>query len=81
VGPSLAFLRKQGGLRNLLRLSASTAASLYDALSPRIGEPQLGIAGLHYFTFNRLLDTWRWHLSRSDREVVRPTFKSEVTPQ
>lgn len=81
VGPSLAFLRKQGSLRNLLRLSESTAARLYDALSPRIGEPQLGIAGFHYFTFNRLLDTWRWQRSLSHRPIVDPTFKSEVTPQ
>jgi methylenetetrahydrofolate reductase (NADPH) len=55
VGPSLSFLRKQRGLLNLLRLSASSADSLYDALAPH-GE----IAGFHYFTFNRLLETWRW---------------------
>ncbi len=60
VGPSLSFLRKQGGLRNLLRLSAGSADSLYDALAPRVGDPGLNITGFHYFTFNRVLDTWRW---------------------
>lgn len=60
VGPSLQFLRKQGGLRNLLRLSASSADRLYDALAPHLDDPQLNLAGFHYFTFNRLLETWQW---------------------
>ena len=73
VGPSLSFVRKQGGLRNFLRLSATSADSLYDALAPHAGDPQVGIAGFHYFTFNRLLETWRWEQEkrlRSNRELV-----------
>jgi methylenetetrahydrofolate reductase (NADPH) len=73
VGPSLRFLRKQRGLRNLLRLSASSADRLYDALAPSLGDPALGLAGFHYFTFNRLLDTWRWEQGKHDRDRLSTT--------
>lgn len=69
VGPSLSFLRKQRGLRNLLRLSARSADRLYDALAPRLEDPDLNLAGFHYFTFNRLLETWSWEREKHrDRE-------------
>ena len=55
VGPSLSFLRKQRGLRNLLRLSGRSADRLYDALAA-----SEEIAGFHFYTFNRLHDTWEW---------------------
>ena len=64
VGPSLAFLRKQRGLRNLLRLSGFSLERLHDALEPHVGESRLNIVGFHYYTFNRLLDTWRWEQER-----------------
>jgi methylenetetrahydrofolate reductase (NADPH) len=60
VGPSLRYLRKQGGIRNLLRLSGGSLDALYDALAPH-GDR---IAGFHYFTFNRLLDTWQWEQAK-----------------
>jgi methylenetetrahydrofolate reductase (NADPH) len=60
VGPSLSFLRKQGGLRGLLRVSGESANRLYDAVAPCVGDGALNIAGVHYYTFNRLLDTWSW---------------------
>ena len=66
VGPSLRFLRKQRGLRNLLKLSSSSAQRLHDALAGR-----REIAGFHYFTFNRLLDTWSWVRSTTPEEVRR----------
>jgi vanillate/3-O-methylgallate O-demethylase len=62
VGPSLSFLRKQRGLRNLLRLSARSADSLYDALAPSDR-----IAGLHFYTFNRLRETWEWDREKHPR--------------
>ena len=37
VGPSLRYLRKQGGIRNLFRLSKSSADRLVDALTPHRG--------------------------------------------
>jgi len=52
VGPSLSFLRKQGGARALLGLSARSADSLYDALAPSVGNSNLNLAGFHFFTFN-----------------------------
>jgi methylenetetrahydrofolate reductase (NADPH) len=66
VGPSLAFLRKQRGLRSLITRS-STADRLYDALAPTLDDPRLNIAGFHFFTFNRLIDTWQWQLGKQDR--------------
>jgi len=64
VGPSLAFLKKQRGLRNLLRLSASSADRLYDALAPYVGS-DLAVEGFHWFTFNRLVETWTWEREKS----------------
>ena len=69
VGPSFSFLRKQGGLRGLLRLSGASADHLYDAVSPHVGDPALNIAGFHYYTFNRLLETWAWERGRRSAEA------------
>jgi methylenetetrahydrofolate reductase (NADPH) len=60
VGPSLRFLRKQRGLWSLLS-RRSTADRLYDALAPMLDEPDLGLAGFNYYTFNQLRETWEWH--------------------
>jgi methylenetetrahydrofolate reductase (NADH) len=63
VGPSLDFLRKQKGLRSLLS-RGSTADRLYDGIAPLLDGPELAVAGLQYFTFNELLQTWEWHQKR-----------------
>jgi methylenetetrahydrofolate reductase (NADPH) len=60
VGPSLAFLRKQRGLRKLLGPSKVTPDRLYDDLTPYIDDRELNIAGFHYYTFNQLMETWNW---------------------
>jgi hypothetical protein len=62
-----------------LRLSTSAAESLHDGLMLFVGRPLLGIAGFHYFTFNRLLDTWRWEQGRSRRDTVDSRNPKEVT--
>lgn len=59
VGPSLRYVRKQR-LGNLFRLSGSSGDRLYDALAPSVGDPELNLSGFHYFTFNRLRETWEW---------------------
>jgi methylenetetrahydrofolate reductase (NADPH) len=59
VGPSLAFVRKQRGLRSLLS-RRSTADRLYKALAPTLDDPALNVPGFHYFTFNQLIETWQW---------------------
>ena len=74
VGPSLSFLRKQRGLRNLLRLSAGSADPLYDALSS-----SEDIAGFHFFTFNRLIETWRWEQGKPQRSNRISEPRKEVT--
>jgi methylenetetrahydrofolate reductase (NADPH) len=80
VGPSLSFLRKQGGIRNLLRLSAHSTDRLYDALARHLDDPRLNITGFHYFTFNRLLATWRWEQERQPgRNSIGSEPRKEVT--
>jgi len=74
VGPSLRYLRKQRGLRRFFRLSGS-ADALFDALAPHADL----IDGFHYFTFNRLLDTWNWEQSKRSR--LAPETQKEVTPR
>jgi methylenetetrahydrofolate reductase (NADPH) len=69
VGPSLAFVRKQRGLRRLLGSSTGTADRLYEALAPRLDDRELNIAGLHFYTFNQLVDTWAWERDKRDRSV------------
>lgn len=70
VGPSMAFLRKQRGLRGLLGLMRGSAPDrLYDALAKEIGGP-LGIGGFHYFTFNQLAATLAWHRARRPADVA-----------
>jgi methylenetetrahydrofolate reductase (NADPH) len=70
VGPSLAFLRKQRGLRRLLSPSNVTGDRVYDALAPYLGDRELNIAGFHYYTFNQLLETWRWERQKRDRRPL-----------
>jgi methylenetetrahydrofolate reductase (NADPH) len=85
VGPSLAFLRKQRGIRGLLS-RGSTADTLYDKLAPTLDDAELGIAGLHIFTFNQLLESWRWQRGRADlrsdraRETVLPAHRRLAAP-
>jgi methylenetetrahydrofolate reductase (NADPH) len=82
VGPSLRFLRKQRRLRDLFRLSASSADSLYDAVVPHLGDLELDIAGFHYFTFNRLLATWRWEREKqAATNTIGSLLHTEVTPR
>jgi methylenetetrahydrofolate reductase (NADPH) len=70
VGPSLAFLRKQRGIRSLLS-RRSTADRLYKAMAPMLEEPELGVRGFHYFTFNQLIDTWKWQHEKHDASSGR----------
>jgi methylenetetrahydrofolate reductase (NADPH) len=66
VGPSMSFLRKQRGLRHLLGRPSHMAETLLEAVAPHRDDPAWGIAGWHYFTFNRLVETWEW-----DRDARR----------
>jgi methylenetetrahydrofolate reductase (NADPH) len=81
VGPSLAFLRKQGGVGHLMRMSERSATDLHHALAPRLGEARLGIAGFHYFTFNRLIETWRWARTHRAGPPLDCDAHKEVTPR
>jgi methylenetetrahydrofolate reductase (NADPH) len=76
VGPSLSFLRKQRGIRALLS-KGSTADKLYAKLVPALDDPEMNIAGFHIFTFNQLLETWRWQRAHDD---ARPGRVREADP-
>jgi len=64
VGPSLRFLRKQRGVGRLLRGPGDAAQRFHDAVEAHRDDPELGIAGFHFFTFNELSATWRWQRER-----------------
>ncbi len=84
VGPSLAFLRKQRGIRALLS-KGSTADRLYEKLAPEVGDSELNIAGFHIFTFNQLLETWHWQHAlgeaRADRARETPRPRRFAEPE
>jgi methylenetetrahydrofolate reductase (NADPH) len=75
VGPSLRFVRKQRGLGNLFGLLGgahrSRTTRLARALGALASDHELGIAGLHYFTFNQLAATWRWQQALSAPDDAR----------
>jgi methylenetetrahydrofolate reductase (NADPH) len=79
VGPSLSFLRKQRGIRALVS-KGSTADKLYAKLAGAVDDPQLHIAGFHIFTFNQLLETWRWHGAHDDALADRARETSPPAP-
>lgn len=60
VGQSISFLRKQHGIRRLFGSPRHSMDVLYSALAPRVGDPSVGLAGFHWYTFNRLRDTVAW---------------------
>jgi methylenetetrahydrofolate reductase (NADPH) len=64
VGASVSFLRKQRGLGRLLGRPSHAADALHRAIDPLIGDPEWGIVGFHYYTFNRLVETWEWEAGR-----------------
>jgi methylenetetrahydrofolate reductase (NADPH) len=75
VGSSIAFLRKQpGGLKRLLGRPEHAGDHLYEGIAPLIGDPELGIAGIHYYTFNSLAATVAW-----DREHTARAPLSQMT--
>jgi methylenetetrahydrofolate reductase (NADPH) len=55
VGASIRFIRKQRGVRRLFGRPVDAAGELAAALAPLDG-----VAGLHFFTFNRLVATARF---------------------
>lgn len=76
VGPSLRFVRKQHNPRNLFGLfgglHSARTRRLHRALSALAADRELGVAGLHCFTFNQLAATWSWQRASIDAPD-RPT--------
>jgi methylenetetrahydrofolate reductase (NADPH) len=78
VGASMSYLRKQRGIRHWLghpmRATDRTAATV---LADRSAT---GIAGLHFFTFNRLLETRRYVEARLAKKTVDPSPRVGDSP-
>lgn len=72
VGPSLAYVRKQRGILQLFRRPAQVADKLLNVLAPHLADPELNIAGFHYYTLNHLIETWNWEHEKGEsaRQVV-----------
>jgi methylenetetrahydrofolate reductase (NADPH) len=70
VGTSITFLRKQQGIKRLLGRPEQAGEHLHDVVAPLIGDPGLGIAVIHYYTFNRLAATVAWDQKHSPRVAL-----------
>jgi methylenetetrahydrofolate reductase (NADPH) len=70
VGTSITFLRKQQGVKRLLGGPARAGEDVYEVVAPLIGDPDLGIAGVHYYTFNRLAATVAWERQHHPRVAL-----------
>jgi methylenetetrahydrofolate reductase (NADPH) len=70
VGESLAYVRKQRGLLEFLRRSSHTAERLYDALAPCLEDRALSVSGFHFYTLNKLLDTWNWERQKREQSKL-----------
>ncbi|HEY2653029.1 MAG TPA: methylenetetrahydrofolate reductase [Solirubrobacteraceae bacterium] len=71
VGTSVSFIRKQRGVRVFARRGPGAAGALVDAIGPLAGG-ESGIAGLHFFTFNRLAETVRFADERFGGQSAQP---------
>ncbi|MEV0074075.1 MULTISPECIES: methylenetetrahydrofolate reductase [unclassified Amycolatopsis] len=61
VGSSLRYLRKQHGMiRNLVRGSAYRPEELLSAAVDELGPDNLGIEGIHLFSFNQIESATSW---------------------
>lgn len=69
VGASLRYLRKQRGIRRLMDRPSDAPRQLLDAAEPLIGG-DLGVAGVHFFTFNRLVGTVAFGEGRLGADVT-----------
>jgi methylenetetrahydrofolate reductase (NADPH) len=79
VGPSLSFLRKQRGLRKLLGPSTVTPDRVYDGLAPHLEDRELNIMGFHYYTFNQVVDTWKWEREKREERDRSVPYEEAVT--
>jgi methylenetetrahydrofolate reductase (NADPH) len=79
VGPSLSFLRKQRGIRKLLGSSTVTPDRVYDGLAPYLQDRELNIMGFHYYTFNQVVDTWKWEREKRKERDRSVPYEEAVT--
>lgn len=78
VGASVRFVRKQRGLRRLFGPPGDAAERLAAAVAPLVGT-ELGIAGFHFFTFNKLVETKRLVDRRFAEPAAHPARRGGAT--
>lgn len=78
VGASMAFVRKQRGVRTLLARPLSATEDLCRRLSERL-RPEHEVAGLHFFTFDRLAETTAL-AARLAEQTANPFLWGGVAP-
>ena len=66
VGPSIRFLRNEGGVRSTPRTNFDPDP-LVAGLDESVAEPRRNVAGFHIFTFNDLEGTERWRQRALER--------------
>jgi hypothetical protein len=47
----------------------------YEVVASALDDRDLGIAGFHFYTFNQLCETWKWHCERTQSDL----FEEVVT--
>ncbi|HTX11788.1 MAG TPA: methylenetetrahydrofolate reductase [Solirubrobacteraceae bacterium] len=70
VGASVSFIRKQRAVRLLARPGLGPAGELLGAIGPQVGV-ESGVAGLHFFTFNRLVETVQFVEQRAAEPAIQ----------
>jgi methylenetetrahydrofolate reductase (NADPH) len=78
VGASISYVRKHRGLHRLGGGRFTAIDQLYRAVSPLVGG-ELGIAGFHLFTFNRLVETERFVELHAGEQSPNPRRAADRT--
>jgi methylenetetrahydrofolate reductase (NADPH) len=79
VGASLSFVRKQQGLRRLVGRRTDVTRDLFSTYATLLGG-SLGIEGVHFFTFNSLIDTHAFVTRRADEHTAEPLGEAKSLP-
>ena len=78
VGTSVRFLSKQHGMvGNLMFGRAYQPEALLDEIGDELADPELGVEGLHLFSFNQVAATAEWQRRIADpaADRIRPASR------
>jgi hypothetical protein len=74
----MSFIRKQHGLRRLIGRRLDVTQRLFSTYAPLVGG-ELGIAGMHFFTFNGLVDTAQFVNRQTDEHLAELSSPEAAT--